>query len=201
MRYREVESAGAETEEPKHEESGFRICYRCSYPSLSSRLRVKNIGDTRLKEVMLMDLVPWKPLRDELSTFRKEMDRLWNRTFGKTALGKVFETEWQPSADIAETAESITVKAELPGLEPKDIEVTLSGDLLTIKGEKKKEEEKKHKKYYCAERFHGMFERSFRLPIGVKMDKVEAKFDKGVLTITLPKTEEAKTKEIKVQVK
>jgi len=148
-----------------------------------------------------MDLVKWKPFRDELSTFRKEMDRLWNSTFGETALGKVFETEWQPSADIAETAESITVKAELPGLEPKDIEVTLSGDLLTIKGEKKKEEEKKDEKSHSTERFYGMFERSFRLSIGIKMDKVEAKFDKGVLTVTLPKTEEAKAKEIKVPVK
>ena len=148
-----------------------------------------------------MDLVPWKPFRDELSTFRKEMDRLWNRAFGETAPGSVFETEWQPSADIAETAESITVKAELPGLEPKDIEVTLSDDLLTIKGEKKKEEEKKDEKVHRSERFYGMFERSFRLPSSIKMDKVEAKFEKGVLTITLPKTEEAKTKEIKVQVK
>lgn len=147
-----------------------------------------------------MDLIPWKPFREELTSLRKEMDRLWNRAFGEAAPGRVFETAWQPSADIAETAENITVKAELPGLEPKDIEVTLSGDLLTIKGEKKKEEEKKDEKYYCAERFHGMFERTFRLPIGVKMDKVEAKFDKGVLTITLPKTEETKTKKIKVQV-
>jgi HSP20 family protein len=150
---------------------------------------------------MLMDLVPWKPFREELISFRKEMDRLWNRAFGESSLGRAFGTDWQPSADIAETAESITVKAELPGLEPKDIEVTLSGDLLTIKGEKKKEEDKKDEKYHCSERFHGTFERSFRLPAGVKLDKVEAKFDKGVLTITLPKTEEAKTKEIKVQVK
>lgn len=89
----------------------------------------------------------------------------------------------------------------MPCLEAKDIEVTLSGDLLTIKGEKKKEEEKKDEKYHCAERFHGMFVRSFGLPASVKVDKVEAKFDKGVLTITLPKTEEAKTKEIKVPVK
>ena len=147
-----------------------------------------------------MNLVPWKPLKDELSTFRKEMDSLWNRAFREIALGRVSETDWQPSADIAETADSITVKAELPGLEAKDIEVTLSGDLLTIKGEKKKEEEKKNEKYHSTERFHGMFERSFGLPAGVKMDKVEAKFDKGVLTITLPKTEEAKTKEIKIPV-
>lgn len=103
-----------------------------------------------------MDLVPWKPFRDELSAFRKEMDRLWNRAFGEAAPGKVFETEWQPSADIVETAENITVKAELPGLEQKDIEVTLSGDLLTIKDEKKKEEEKKDEKYHCTERFYGM---------------------------------------------
>jgi HSP20 family protein len=150
---------------------------------------------------MLMDLAPWEPFRDELSAFRKEMDRLWNRSFGETALGRVLETEWQPSADIAETADSITIKAELPGLEPKDIEVTLSGDLLTIKGEKKKEKEKKDEKFHRTERFYGIFERSFRFPVGVKMDKVEAKFDKGILTVTLPKTEEAKTKEIKVQVK
>jgi len=82
-----------------------------------------------------------------------------------------------------------------------EIELTISGDVLTIKGEKKKKEEKKGEKYHYVERFSGSFERSFRLPAEVNTDKVEAAFDKGILTITLPKSEEARTKEIKLKIK
>ncbi len=148
-----------------------------------------------------MDLVPWKPFRDELASMRKEMERLWDRFFSETRLGKPFVEGWQPSADLTETKDAIVVKAELPGMEPKDIDVTLSGDVLTIKGEKEKEEEKKDEKYHYTERYRGSFQRSFRLPAEIQPDKIDAAFEKGILTITLPKTAEAKTKQIKVKVK
>jgi HSP20 family protein len=149
----------------------------------------------------MMDLVPWKPFQEELASMRKEMERLWDRFFSETPLAKSLAKGWQPTADLTETKDAIVVKAELPGMESKDIDVTISGDILTVKGEKEKEEEKKDEKYHYNERYRGYFERSFRLPAEVQKDKVEAAFDKGILTIILPKTAEAKTKEIVVKVK
>lgn len=147
-----------------------------------------------------MDLVPWKPFR-EISTLRKEMDTLLSKFFGKPSLVEAFGEEWSPTLDVSETDNSIIVKAELPGLEAKDIDVSLSGDVLTIKGEKRKEEEEKGEQYHYSERYYGSFQRSFRLPTTIQSDKIEAGFEKGVLKIILPKTEEAKKKEIKIEVK
>ena len=147
-----------------------------------------------------MELVPWRPF-GELSSFRDEMDKLWNRTFGERPFAGALTEEWLPSVDISETKDSYIVKAELPGLEAKDVNVNLSGDLLTIKGEKKKEAEDKEEQHYCVERYYGSFQRVFQLPSGVKGDKIAATFEKGVLKITLPKAEEAKKKEIEIKVK
>ena len=147
-----------------------------------------------------MEIVPWKPF-GELSSFRGEMDRLWNRFLGGTPFGRTFTEEWLPSVDVTETKDNLLIKAELPGLEAKDVNVSVSGDILTIKGEKKKEEEEKDEHYYHCERYCGSFQRSFRLPVDVQADKVEATFDKGVLKVTLPKAEEAKKKKIEVKVK
>lgn len=148
-----------------------------------------------------MELMPWKPFRKEMEPFRREMERLWDRFFGETWLSRPFAEAWQPSADIIETETGIVVKADLPGLDASDIDVSISEDVLTIKGEKRKEEEKTGERYHSVERYYGSFQRSFRLPSSVQMDKAEATFEKGVLTISLPKTEEARKKEIKVQVK
>ena len=147
-----------------------------------------------------MELSPWKPF-GELSPFRKEMDRLWNRFLGETPFARTFNEMWSPSVDISETKDDFVVKAELPGLEAKDVNVSISGNVLTIKGEKKAEEEEKDEHYHRIERYSGSFQRVFQLPSGVKADKVEANFDKGVLKVTLPKVEEAKKKEIEIKVK
>lgn len=147
-----------------------------------------------------MELIPWRPF-GELGSVRSEMDRFWNRVFGQGALSRSASEEWAPSVDISETKDSFVVKAELPGLEAKDIHVSISGDLLTIKGEKKKEEEDKDEHHHCVERYYGSFQRTFRVPANIKADKIDAAFDKGVLKVTLPKTEEAKKKEIEVKVK
>jgi HSP20 family protein len=147
-----------------------------------------------------MELSPWRPF-GELSPFRKEMDRLWNRFLGETPFAKTSNEMWSPSVDILETKDDFVVKAELPGLEAKDVNVSISGNVLTIKGEKKAEEEEKDEHYHRVERYSGSFQRVFQLPSGVKADKVEANFDKGVLKVILPKVEEAKKKQIEVKVK
>jgi HSP20 family protein len=135
-----------------------------------------------------MELMPWRPF-GELGSIRSEMDRLWNKFLGETSLARRFKDEWSPSVDISQTKDKFVVKAELPGLDAKDVNVSISGDLLTIKGEKKKEEEEKDEHHHYMERYYGSFQRSFQLPVNVKTDKIEATFDKGVLTVTLPKTE------------
>ena len=147
-----------------------------------------------------MEIIPWRPF-GELSSFRKEMDRLWDRVGGETPLSRTFGETWSPSVDISETKDNLVVKAELPGLETNDVNVSISGDILTIKGEKKTEEEEKDEHYHCVERYLGSFQRVFQLPSGVKTDQIEATFDKGVLKVTLPKVEEAQKKEIEVKVK
>lgn len=147
-----------------------------------------------------MDLVPWRPF-GEMSRLRKEMDNLMNRFFGETAFPKIVSEEWMPTVDISETKDNIIIKAELPGMEAKDVNVSISGDMLTIKGEKKKEKEEKDESHYYSERYYGNYERSFRLPTGVQSSKAEASFDKGVLKVTLPKVEEAKKKEIEIKIK
>lgn len=98
-----------------------------------------------------------------------------------------------PRFDVAETEDAVVVEAELPGMTEKDVQVTLQDNVLTIKGEKKKEEETKKKNVYIAERSYGSFQRSLRLGPDLDTDKVQAGFKKGVLTITVPKTEPAKS--------
>lgn len=146
-----------------------------------------------------MDLVPWSSFR-EIAPFRREMDNLFKRFFGELPFGGATAGEWLPAMDVSETGESIVVKMELPGLEAKDIDISIQGDRLTIKGEKKKEEEKKGEHFHSMERFYGSFQRSLMLPSAVKSDRIEANFEKGLLTIMLPKAEEAKAKEIKINV-
>ena len=148
-----------------------------------------------------MELIPWRPFGEGLSEFHTEMEKLRYRFMSGLPFSRTIIEEWSFFMDILETKDKLIVKAELPGLEAKDVNVSVSCDLLTINGEKEKEEEEKDEHYHCVERRYGSFHRSFRLPASVKGDKVEATFDKGVLKVTLPKVEEAKNKEIEVKVK
>jgi HSP20 family protein len=149
----------------------------------------------------LTDLVPWKrgeknvPVKRETAdpfySLHREIDRLFDEFtgFGLTRFGE-FEDRFgafNPRVDVTETDKEIKVAAELPGLDEKDIEVLLSGNLLTISGEKKAEQEEKRENYYRMERSYGSFQRSVQLPAEVDEDKIEATFKKGVLTISLPK--------------
>jgi HSP20 family protein len=101
--------------------------------------------------------------------------------------------------DVAETTDKIVVKAEIPGMDSKDIDISLSGDVLTIKGEKKTEREEKEENYHLVERSYGSFARSLRLPVGVEGDKIEASYKQGVLIVTCPKKEEVKAKPIEIK--
>lgn len=106
-----------------------------------------------------------------------------------------------PAVDVVEKEDAFKISAELPGMEDKEIDLTLANDVLTIKGEKKEEKEEKRRGYYRAERRYGSFQRSFRLPESVNQDKIEASFEKGVLTIVLPKSEEARKREKRIAIK
>ncbi len=146
-----------------------------------------------------MDLIQWKPFR-EVSRLRNEMDRLWDDYFGsgRRAL-RPMEEDWMPAVDVSETGDKITIKAEVPGMEAKDIEIAMVGDTLTIKGEKKLEREEKEENYHTVERSYGSFTRAMKLPATVEADKVEASYKNGVLTVVLPKKEEVKPKAIEIK--
>lgn len=143
-------------------------------------------------------LIPWTGIKD-LDRFRTEMDRLFDRFFE----WRPFERggEWMPLVDLSETDNEVLVRAEVPGMDAKDIDITLNGRVLTIRGEKKSEHEEKGENFHRMERSYGAFSRSFQLPVDVDPDKVKASYEKGVLTIQLPKTEAQSVKRIEVKTK
>jgi HSP20 family protein len=163
-------------------------------------------------------LVPWrnnnKPQTlatredyfDPFVTFRREMDRMFDDFFTGFGGGRGLQTasNWPaatPMIDVTETDKDVVVTAELPGLDDKDFEVTLAGDLLTIKGEKKSEHEEKNSDATYVERRYGSFSRTVRLPFEVGNEKVDAKYDKGVLTVRVPKPAEVQKAVRRIEVK
>lgn len=152
----------------------------------------------------------WQPFE----TLRQEMERMFDDfradfggspfRRGRLSLEPFFKREWgrslSPAVDIVEKDNAYEVTAELPGMSDKDIEVKLAGGMLTIKGEKSEEKEEKKKDYYVSERRYGSFQRTFPVPEGVDSDKLEASVKNGVLTVTMPKSQEAKKKERKIAV-
>jgi len=148
---------------------------------------------------MTKELVRWEPFR-EVSRLRREMDRVFEDFFGPRRWGLTpWGGEWTPVMDVAETADQIVVKAEVPGIDPKEINISLSGDVLTVKGEKKSEHEEKKENYHLVERSYGSFSRTVTLPAAVDTEKIEAKYEKGVLTVTCPKKEGVKPKAIEIK--
>lgn len=153
---------------------------------------------------------------DPWQAFRTEMDRLFDRFsggfFGFPSMRKLFDVEplWRdetlpgmtlPAVDVSEDDKAFKITAELPGMSEKNVDVTVTGDLVVLKGEKQQEREEKGKNRYLSERSYGSFQRSFYLPEGVARDKVTAEFKDGVLTVTLPKTVEAQAQQKKIEVK
>ena len=152
---------------------------------------------TAPKESRAVSSREWRPfgsLRHEIDRLFDEFDHgMWRFPFRRSLVD--FEPRWlgetAPAVDIAERDRAYEISAELPGIDPNNIEVKLTNGVLTIKGEKKQETEEKKKNYYVSERRYGSFERSFQVPDAVDADKIEASFNKGVLTVVLPKSAEA----------
>ncbi len=147
-----------------------------------------------------MAIVRWEPFRDLLSA-QREFDRLFREAFGSFGEGEVSTRTWAPAVDIYETGNDIVVRAELPGIKPDEVEVKVEDNTLYLKGERKFEKETKEDNYHRIERTYGSFARSFSLPNSIDAEKVAAEYKDGLLTLTLPKREEAKPKTIKINVK
>jgi HSP20 family protein len=154
-----------------------------TYPAVPSNPGIGKGGD-----IMMRGLMPWTGM----GNLKQEMDRLFDRM--AEARWDEIPTlgDWAPSMDISETKESLVAKVEVPGMDEKDIQVSLQENLLTIKGEKKMEKEEKEERYHRVERSYGAFTRSVRLPVAVDASKVTATFKNGLLMVTLPKTPAAK---------
>ncbi|HTS20114.1 MAG TPA: Hsp20/alpha crystallin family protein [Verrucomicrobiae bacterium] len=150
-----------------------------------------------------MALIRWSPRRETwdpfagLAEIHDEMDRLFSRSLRS---GNGFEGVFSPAVDVVVEKDNVIVTADLPGLSKEDVSVSLQENYLTIKGEKKQETEKKEANFFLSERVHGSFTRVIELPIAVDAAKIDARFKDGVLRVTLPKTEEAKPKQIEVKV-
>jgi HSP20 family protein len=147
-----------------------------------------------------MDLVPSRRgIGTGLARLRNEMDDLFGRFFGDWGMAFPERGTYWPAMDVSEDKDAITVKAELPGMTADDINISVQGNTLSITGEKKEETEEKKEGYYHSERRFGSFRRDLMLPSDVDASKVDAAYREGVLTITLPKTEQAKAKTVKVK--
>ena len=148
---------------------------------------------------MVWEITPWRPF--EFDRIRREMDRLWDSFLEGRPMRRAGDGgEWLPSIDVSETKSDLVIKAELPGMDPKDIDISMNNGFLTIKGEKKQEKEEKEADYHLVERSYGSFTRLVQLPQEVQRDKISASCKNGILKITLPKSEEAKKKEVKIKV-
>ena len=145
-----------------------------------------------------MNLIPWGSF-GEISRLRDQVDRmfedsLWPRRTWVSAQGNLL-------IDMYQTDDDVVVKTSLPGINPDEVDITVTGDTLTIKGEHKEEQETKEENYHYKERRFGSFSRTVDLPAVVKSDKADATFEDGVLTLTMPKSEETKPKQIKIKSK
>ncbi|MEN6458137.1 MAG: Hsp20/alpha crystallin family protein [Thermoguttaceae bacterium] len=158
-----------------------------------------------------MSLLPWRGKREseggELSpmvALRNEVDRLFD-SFVREPLGAIEwpswgDGRWSPAVDVAETDKEFTVRAELPGIDPKDLDVSVVGNQIVLSGEKKESTETKEKGVYHSETRYGSFRRTIPLPEGVDAENVDAQYSQGVLTLRLPKTPQAETKRIEIKV-
>lgn len=152
----------------------------------------------------MFELKKWDPMR-ELSTVQRDMDELFRRVFGTLTpsifrVGREFKGEWYPAVECYMRNGQFVVHADLPGVDPKDVDVSIAGNLLTVKGERKAEWEKKKEGYLFHEASYGSFERTITLPEGVKSDAVHATYKNGVLELTMPAKAEALPKKVKIEI-
>jgi HSP20 family protein len=148
----------------------------------------------------MANIIRWDPFR-EMSSMQEVMDRLADDGYTRPFSGALWDVSSVPTMDLYQTADSVVVKMGLPGVKPEDIQISVANGVLTIRGEVKEEKEEKEKTYHLRERRYGSFSRSISLPSNVSADKSDADFENGILTLTLPKAEEAKAKTIVVKAK
>ncbi len=147
----------------------------------------------------MSNLIRWEPAR-EMMTLREAMDRLFDDAFTRPL--SLSGNNWSiPAVDMYQTDNEVVVKAALPGIKADEVQINVTGEVITLKGEIKQENESKEKAYHIREQRWGAFERSLVLPTEVVADKAKADFENGVLTITLPKAEEVKPKTISIKTK
>lgn len=146
----------------------------------------------------MSNLTRWEPVR-EMMTLREAMDRLFDDAFTRP-IGQG-GSSGLPAIDLYQTNDEVVVKASLPGLKPEDVQISVTGDVLTLRGEFKQSEEKKEATYHIREQRYGSFERTIMLPTDVQTDKAKADFENGVLTVTLPKAETVKPRTINIKAK
>ena len=155
--------------------------------------------DGRVQEEVssMADLIRWEPMG--ATSLRQAMDRLFEDSF-VTSSGLV-PARWaeQPAVDMYQTDTDVMVKASMPGMKAEDVDISITGDVITLKGEHREEKEVKEKDYFRKEMRFGSFARSLQLPVAVMVDKAEAEFEDGVLTVRLPKSEAAKPRSVKVK--
>jgi len=154
-----------------------------------------------------MSIEKWGPMR-ELETMRREMDRIWEEMF--PAIRRPFEGPWRqitgekgvgtPAVDIIDREKELVVRADMPGVAKENIDISLHDDVLTISGTVKEEKEAKEENFYHMERRSSSYSRSITVPFKVDSDKIKANLKDGVLTVSLPKSEEPEKKKIKVEV-
>lgn len=145
----------------------------------------------------MTNLVQWEPFR-ELRSMRRDLDRLFDQTLARPWSGNGWSS---PAMDLYETEDEVVVKAAVPGIAAEDVDIQITGDVLTIRGESRQEEEHEEATYHLREQRYSSFARSLELPAPVLADKANAEVVNGVLTLSLPKAEEAKPKAIKVKAK
>ena len=146
-----------------------------------------------------MELIRWNPMRDMFS-LRNQMNHLFDDAFGSVVRGDRRLSMWNrfPTVDIYDNDKNIIIKAELPGIDKKDIVIDVKDGVLTLKGERSFDNEVREEKYYCGERTFGKFERVFRLPADIDAEKISADYKDGILKIDIPKPEEQQPKQITV---
>lgn len=147
-----------------------------------------------------MTMIRWDPYREMLN-LRQTMDRMFEDTFLWPARSQYEMSGGNLPLDIYQTKNDVVVKAALPGLKPEEVDISLSGETLTIKGEHREEKETKEAEYIRREHRYGSFSRTVTIPVAIQSDKAQATFDNGILTLTLPKAEAVKPKQIKVKAK
>ena len=142
----------------------------------------------------------WEPFRN-LVDIQGEVNRLFDSVAGRPMAGApAAGRSWMPAVDMHETKDDLVLRVEVPGVREKDVAVSITGDLLTVRGERRWEDESKDQKFLHVERVYGQFERMIQLPMAVQTDKVKASYREGVLEIKLPKAEELKPREIKIEI-